>query len=97
MSVTAMSEAIAKKLGLSEEPGWTGCFTRNNAQGAMRAGTRIIKKNSEAADLAQDGSPGTVLRSIKGGLLIFYFVEWDKNPKCAIGVIPEKIERFDGN
>lgn len=78
------------------EEGYYGAFTREQAEGAIPNGTRIIKTNSEKGDGRQDGVGGVVLGSMDGGDMgICYFVEWDDAPKFAVGVIALKIKTAD--
>jgi hypothetical protein len=81
--------------GLCNEPGWHGSFTRRNALGAWRAGTRIVKVKSEEGDATPDGAQGVVLGSIshkdlQNGMPL-YFVEWDSQPRCAVACIGWKL------
>lgn len=80
---------------IREYPGYTGGFTRDQAPGALRNGTRIMKANSEDGDGHPNGALGTVLGSIsdpnvaKG--MVMYFIEWDARPKVAVGTIGFKV------
>jgi hypothetical protein len=87
-------------LWLRPYPGWHGVFTRNQAPGAYRNGTRIVKVSVEPSDAHPIGTPGTVLGSIKtddprvlatepSG--IAYFVEWDVKRRQAVFVVAGKI------
>lgn len=77
------------------EPGWIGAFTRQQAQGALPNGTRIVKQNSERGDAHPNGTPGVVLGSISHpqvmGGVVFYFIEWAPKPRTAVGVLGTKI------
>lgn len=78
--------------GLAMEPGWEGVFTRERAAGAMENGTRIKKIVHEQGDMHPMGARGTILGSLTApGLRIAYFVEWDDQPKKAVGVSDYKI------
>jgi hypothetical protein len=76
------------------EPGWTGIFTREQAEGAIANGRRVVKVKGEAGDAHPVGATATVLGSLSypelGG--IGYFVEWDSRPRVAVFVIAWKIE-----
>lgn len=52
------------ELNLHQEPGWTGLFTRNQAEGCYANGTRIIKVAQDKDDAHDVGATGTVLGSI---------------------------------
>ena len=86
------------------EPGYFGNFTREQADGAIPNGSRIVKCNSEKGDRRPDGTTGTVLGSFDGSLIdkalmekynarLMYFIEWDDAPRMAVGVIDWKLER----
>lgn len=79
--------------GLKEHEGYTGVFTRHQADGALYPNnTRIVKALSEVGDSHPTGSVGTVLGSIKvDDLPTFYFVEWDARPKVAVGILEYKL------
>ena len=82
-------------------PGWIGLFTREEADGAWPNGTRIVKTLTEKGDGHQRGALGTVIGSIQAPVDVaqkydagyFYFVEWDSDPRVAVGVISLKIAR----
>lgn len=85
---------------LNIEPGWTGMFTRQQAEGALSNGTRVAKINSENGDGHQDGAEGTILGSIgpadadiqaEFGAEFAYFVEWDDQPKTAVGITSNRV------
>jgi hypothetical protein len=79
---------------IQHEPGWHGAFTRNEALGAWRNGTPVVKQNSEPYDSTPDGTPGVVLGSIpdyREGGQMFYFVEWADKPKVAVGCDGRKL------
>ncbi len=79
-------------INLREHPGYRGMFTRDEAEGAYRNGTRVIKTASEPGDGHPVGATATVLGSISHPPLgIMYFVEWDRTPKFAIAVLATKI------
>lgn len=90
--VIELSEAFAKAMGLKNEPGWTGAFTRQQQALAIPNGTRIVKIFKEPGDIHGLGAQGTILGSILHPALgIGYYVEWDASPKCAVLVIENKI------
>lgn len=92
-----MKHALLK---VKAHPGWTGCFMREQAVGAILNGTRIVKTAPEPGDAHAVGAPGNVLGSwdtppdmplfqhIKFG----YFVEWDDAPKTACAIMDFKIK-----
>lgn len=84
----------AAALGIRYHAGWVGPFTRREAPGAWRNGTRIRKCNSEPDDEVRDGTEGTVLGSIfipEAFAFPAYFVAWDPSPRRAIFVIGLKV------
>jgi hypothetical protein len=84
-------EAVEQELGIRNEPGWIGAFTREDSLGAWRAGARIEKVKSEEGDAHPVGDKGTVLGSITHDGQLLYFVEWDDTPRTAVAVIAWKI------
>lgn len=82
-----------------EYPGYKGIHTREQAEGAIKNKSRILKAFSEKGDSHPVGSLGTVLGSFKVtpdvaeefGAPYFYFVEWDSTPGLAVGVVGTKI------
>jgi hypothetical protein len=72
-------------------------FTRNQAEGALPKGSRVVKVKSEAGDAHPIGSLATVLGSIPvpppldKASLYFYFVGWDDNPGVAVGIASWKV------
>ena len=81
-------------MNLRTEPGWSGLFTREQAEGAYPNGTRIEKIGSEPSDAHRDGAQATVLGSIRGGDLLAYFVEWDDLPREAVVLAPHRARRL---
>lgn len=75
----------------------SGCvYFTGQAANAIPNGQRVRKANSRPGDGHPDGSLGTVLSSmshpeIMGGV-VFYFVEWDANPRFAVGTLATKVE-----
>ncbi len=86
--------------GLHEEPGWTGIFTRDQAPEALANGTRIRKSVFWPGDATSVGTTGTVVGSLSHPRvydgMIFYFVAWDDDPRCAVGIIGAKIAPLEG-
>jgi hypothetical protein len=79
--------------GITTHPGYFGHFTRQEAPGAIRNGTRILKRGTKPNDPHPDGTPGTVLGSIGDHLRGFgYFIEWDPRPKYAVFIEGTRIE-----
>ncbi len=85
-----------------EYPGYTGLFSRDQADGAIPNETRISKVWSEPGDAHKIGELGTVLGSavcppkLSSEIKYLYWVEWDNMPKAAVGVIDKKIDRWIG-
>jgi hypothetical protein len=77
------------------EEGWSGAFTRNQVEGALRNGTRIVKDKSEPGDATLDGTPGVVLGSLTHDGVICYFIEWAHSPRVAIGCMGNKVREAD--
>jgi hypothetical protein len=77
------------------EEGWSGAFTRNQVEGALRNGTRIVKRNSEPDDATPDGTPGIILGSLTYDGIICYFIEWAHLPRVAIGCVSNKVREAD--
>lgn len=84
---------------INNEPGWTGAFTRNQTEGAISNGTRIVKTNSEDGDATPDGTPGIVLGSVSDPTImngiICYFIEWAHKPRVAVGCMETKVRRSE--
>jgi hypothetical protein len=86
-------------MNLRNEPGWAGAFTRNQVEGAIPNGTRIVKCNSEPGDATPDGTPGIVLGSIRYPVvpgdpfsgITAYFIEWACKPRVAVGCMEMKV------
>lgn len=73
-------------------PGWHGMFTRNQAPGAYRNGTRVVKIATDVGDTHPLGATATVLGSLYHPKVGFgYFVEWDSHRRSAVFVVPWKI------
>lgn len=87
--------------GLRREHGYAGIFTRDQAEGAIPNGARIVKQNSEPGDSHSDGAQGVVLGSIasppelieKFGAKFAYFIEWDGSPRVAVGTVDRKVRQ----
>ena len=94
INIESVADEIAAKLGIVNEPGWEGAFTRAQApEAAYRNGARVVKMLHEHGDTTPLGSEGTVLGSIYypgGG--VAYFIEWDHQPRLAVFVVEAKIE-----
>ncbi len=92
-NTVSLSDAAAKALGITQEPGWSNPFTRQQApQARFPNGSRISKYKSETGDITLAGTQGTVLGSLYHPTLGFgYFVEWDDKPRCAVFVVGWKI------
>lgn len=91
----SMSCDEAAALGLRNEPGWIGAFTRNHAPGTMTPGTRVVKtREDKGGDRTPLGTKGSVLGSIRPPGMEFagYFIEWDGRPRVAVFMIEWKIE-----
>lgn len=72
-------------------------FTRQQAEGAIPNGSRIVKSKMEDDDAHKIGDKGTVIGSISHpevlNGMIGYFVEWDDMPGVPVGVVGWKISR----
>lgn len=89
-----MEVDVDESLGIRNEPGWVGAFTRNQAREAFPNGTRVYKVKSKPNDIHQDGSTATVLGSIYvPDLGCLYFVEFDSEPRVAVSIAGFRINR----
>lgn len=99
-----VGDVAADHMGFRYWPGYTGAFTRHQAEGAIPNGEIVMKQASESEDGNPNGTLGTVLGSIdaekidpalakKYGSRFFYFIEWQPNPCVAVGVAGFKIAR----
>jgi len=93
-------------MGLQNEAGWVGAFTRAQAMGAIPNGMTIRKREGDPGDTQPIGTLGRVLGSFasppgatpemveKTGrdVRYFYFVEWMPLPRHAVGMVDWKIE-----
>lgn len=90
---------------IREREGWVGCFTTQEATGAIPNGTRIVKALDEPGDQHKAGDEGIVLGSIStdfgdgdvpetklGPVPYLYFVCFDDRPGIALGIISPKIK-----
>lgn len=98
---TLSANAIPTEI-LVAEPGIEGLFTRNQAEGAIPNGSRVVKVVDERGDAHPKGSKATVLGSWKrpdsfGQPLVGYFVIWDAHPNTAIFVAGYKIQMIEGS
>lgn len=75
-----------------EEPGYIGAFTRETYPGAIPAGARVVKVQSEEGDANINGAAATVLGSIGHENVVLYFVEWDAKPGYAVAVAAFKLQ-----
>lgn len=87
---------VADAIGLRNEDGWIGAFTRSAAPGAIPSGVRVVKVRSEPGDFNKLGARGMILGSITAQGLLCYFIEWDDAPRRAVAVIGWKLAREDG-
>lgn len=88
--------ALLAFLNIRHWRGWTGAFTREQADGALYpTRSRVKKINCEGGDATPAGTRGTVLGSIRspGEEHCGYFVEWDNNKRTACFVIEWKLAR----
>lgn len=80
-------------LTITEHPGWSGVFTRNQYPGALANGTRVRKRVEERGDAHKIGDLATVLGSIgHPDVGVGYFVEWDDLPRMAVFLQEHKVE-----
>ena len=87
-------------LGLIQEPGIKGYFTRNQAPGAYPNGARVCKVSFEDGDAHPIGAFATVLGSLgpvpKLNNEFGYFVLWDDLPGVAVFTRGNKITHVGG-
>jgi hypothetical protein len=81
--------------GIKAWPGYAGLHSRDQAEGALPNGQRVVKVNSENGDSQRDGRRGTILGSLNSPKGIFYFVEWDTLPAMAVGTASFKLAAID--
>lgn len=94
MSVFGMDRETANLLGVREEDGWTGAFTRRQADGAIPNKTLVVKCNSGVGDLRPDGVIGVVLGSLyREDVGYVYFIEWSTNPRLAVAIAADRVRR----
>lgn len=89
------------------EPGWVGQVLRVDAEGALPAGTTVVKVNSEPGDGTPEGTKGTVLGSIDAPREVYeraaltgarppdrfvYNIEWRNRPRHAVTILDWKIK-----
>lgn len=74
-------------------PGWIGPHTREEAEGALRNGTRVRKLGWRPREGHQDGALATVLGSVIApwGPGYGYFVEWDDQPREAVFIASDRL------
>lgn len=86
-------EKMLELLGIREEAGWTGGFSRKQFPGALANGSRVVKCFDEVGDTHTLGARATVLGSIQKWPWepVGYFVEWDDRPKHAVLISGRKI------
>lgn len=72
-----------------------GVHTTDEAPGAMKNGTRAMKKNSVPMDAHGDGARCTIVGSVRDGDEIGYFVEWDDWPGIACGIVASRLTKAD--
>jgi hypothetical protein len=94
-----MISKMKGKLKFGMQVGWIGAFTRAQAKGAWRNGTRVRKiKEDPGGDRTPIGSTGMVLGSLHApevSPLFFYFIEWDNAPRVAVGCTSIKLEKVE--
>ena len=85
---------ILELLGIHDEPGWVGSFTRREHPDGMPNGTRVVKVMCDKGDRQPLGSEGTVLGSVirMPWEPMGYFIEWDALPRHAVFVMNFKIK-----
>lgn len=72
-------------------------FTTNEAEGAIRNGTRVVKVGREAGDSHDDGAPARVIGSLgpipfRGMTEVYgYWVEWDDMPEVPVFIVGHRI------
>lgn len=101
-----MLAGITANPEIKNGPEYLGAYTKNQAEGAIPNGTRIVKCFSPPSDSRPVGSTGTVIGSLDvpedvpgvpfsnpGGY--FYFVEWDEMRGVAVGCTGVKIKELE--
>lgn len=91
-----LSDDDIAAMGLIEEPGLVGWFTRAQAPGAIANGTRLVKCASEPGDITPVGTHGEVVGSVgpfqhDGQEMLAYFVRWDDKPNVVVFAIGWKV------
>jgi hypothetical protein len=66
-------------------------YTTDEAPGAWRNGSRVIKTNSVPKDAHQDGAPAVVLGSLGDSGFYGYFVEWEDTPGIPTFVAGDRL------
>jgi hypothetical protein len=88
-------------MNIGLRPGWHGLHTIDQALGALPNGTRVVKTvMGGGGDTHPIGATGSVIGSLVADWAedpgeYFYFVEWDDNPKVAVGVAGDKVARTE--
>lgn len=74
-------------------------FTREQAEGALPNGTRVVKIKAEEGDGHAVGERATVIGSVSHpeimNGIIAYFVSWDDMPNVPVGVVDWKIAALE--
>ena len=90
---------MGNELRINWESVGRAVFTRDQAQGAMPNGTRIVKVKEEAGDKHKLGDEGVVIGSVSHPEVMdgapAYFVEWDDMPGVPVGVVGYKIAKAE--
>lgn len=95
---------------IGHEDGWTGAFTRHQADDAIPNGTTIVKTAADpGGDFTPVGARGTVLGSIDAEVIdaimavelkkkfdarFLYWIEWEHAPKTAVACVDHKIAKL---
>jgi hypothetical protein len=74
--------------------GYVGAFTREEAEGALCNGTRVVKVWGEKGDAHPLGAEATVLGSMSHpDVGVGYFLEWDDMPRTAVFAAAKKVKQ----
>jgi hypothetical protein len=92
-TINAIDERTAQIFEIREYPGYLASFTKQEAEGAWKNGTRVIKNGCDPeGDLTKDGVAGTILGSMGNTVIGYgYFVEWDDKPLMPSLCVPQKL------
>lgn len=92
--IMPLDPRLAERYNIAEEPEYEGYFTRDQADGAIPNGSRVIKTANIGSDMSPEGATGVVLGSIYHSMVGYgYFIEWDHAPRKAVFISAYKIRQ----